>query len=220
MTARPTALSPYSESAGLDAGVQDYLGAQLRALYATFTSEALPQTLLDLIAGLEQASSAENMAAADFSASLIAAVPTLRGFAMSLAQPAQADDLVQETLLKAWLNQQRFVPGTNLNAWLFTILRNLFYTQYRRRRREVEDIDGDAAGQLISLPNQEHQVTLNRVEVELRKLPPNQREALILVGAQGMTYEAAAEVLGCQVGTVKSRVSRSRAMLNDVLKII
>ena len=219
MNFKPTARRPYGESAALDAAVQDHLGAQLRALYTAFTSEALPRTLLDLMARLEQSSSPQrSQAVADFSRGLLDAVPALRGFALSLTRPTQADDLVQETLLKAWENQHRYMPGTNLNAWLFTILRNLFYTQYRRRRREVEDVDGEAAGQLITFPNQEHQVTLNKVAIELRRLPPNQREALILVGAQGMTYEAAAEVLGCQTGTVKSRVSRSRTMLNEVLK--
>lgn len=220
MTMKQGTQQPYSESTTLDAAIKDHLGVQLRALYAAFTNEVLPQTLLDLIARFEHASSdQEHNAVADFSGGLIAALPALRAFAMSLAQSGQADDLVQETLLKAWQNQGRFVPGTNLNAWLFTILRNQFYTQYRKRRREVEDRDGDAAGQLITLPNQEHRATLSKVAAALQKLPPNQREALILVGAQGLTYEAAAEVMGCQTGTVKSRVSRSRAMLSDVLKM-
>ena len=202
----------------LAASVQDHLGAQLRALYAPVTAGPLPRGLADLVARLGPPPSAPGDAPQTaFRDGLLAALPALRGFALSLAAPAQADDLVQETLLKAWQNQHRFAPGSNLTAWLLTILRNTFYTQLRKHRREVEDVDGAAAGRLVVLPDQEHNVALARVERHLRRLPPGQREALILVGAQGLTYEAAAAVLGCQVGTVKSRVSRSRATLVDAL---
>jgi RNA polymerase sigma factor (sigma-70 family) len=129
----------------------------------------------------------------------------------------RADDLVQETVLKAWANQERFVSGTNLKAWLCTILRNQFYTEYRKRRREVEDADGAAAAQLIAPAAQEHGSDLRVLWSHIAKLPTLQREALLLVGAQGLTYEAAADVMGCQTGTVKSRVSRARAFLVESL---
>lgn len=202
----------------LEASIQDHLGAQLRALYDAFTQEVLPSTLIDLIARLQQIAREEAAADDDtFRDDLLAALPALRAFALTLAAPAQADDLVQETLLKAWQNQDRFARGSNLKAWLFTILRNNLYTQHRKGRREVEDADGVAAAQMTTPPSQEHTVTLEKVAHHLRKLPAVQREALVLVGAQGMTYEAAATVMGCQVGTVKSRVSRSRAALISAL---
>ena len=202
----------------LDASVQDHLGAQLRELYGAFSGERLPRVLLDLIAKLEATVPEPGGGPATaFRDDLLATLPALRGFALSLVAPAQADDLVQETLLKAWQNQHRFEPGSNLKAWLFTILRNLLYSQHRKRRREVEDVDGIAASQMVALPNQEHTVMLEKVALHLRKLPVGQREALVLVGGQGMTYEDAAAVLGCEVGTVKSRVSRSRATLTSAL---
>ena len=144
----------------------------------------------------------------------------MRAYARSLAvDPTRADDLVQETLVKAWANQHRFEPGSNLMGWLCTILRNQFYTECRKRKREVEDADGAAAAQMIAPAAQEHGVELRKVWAMLGKLPPHQREALLLVGAQGMTYEAAAELVGCQVGTIKSRVSRARAFLVGSLRM-
>lgn len=203
----------------LSASVQDHLGGGLRAYYQTQLNEAVPPALLDLFAAFDLASRRKTPSVEAFRTDLIEALPALRGFAISLAGGVQAEDLVQETLLKAWANQQSFKPGTNLKAWLFTILRNLFYSNLRRRRREVEDVDGAMAAQLIALPNQEPTLMLQDIAFNLRKLPPSQREALIMVGAQGMTYEAAASVLSCQVGTVKSRVSRGRAMLFDLMRM-
>ena len=105
-------------------------------------------------------------------------------------------------------------------AWLCTILRNQFYTDCRKRKRDVEDPDGAAAGKLIALPAQEHGVALQQVWTKLAKLPRLQREALLLIAAQGMTYEAAAAIVGCQVGTMKSRVSRARAYLAGSLGMV
>lgn len=195
--------------------VRDHLGAQLQAFYASIVAEVQPQRHLDLIARLETALIARgNAVASEFRRDLLAALPGLRGFAVSLVvDPSRADDLVQETLVKAWANQHRFQSGSNLMAWLCTILRNQFYTECRKRKREVEDADGAAAAQMIAPAAQEHGVDLQKVWAKLAKLPPLQREALLLVGAQGLTYEAAADLVGCQVGTVKSRVSRARAFL-------
>jgi len=195
--------------------IRAYLGSQLRELYETLSAGQQPQELVDLIARLEGLSPPpESPSYAAFRDELLGALPGLRAFALSLAGAAtQADDLVQETLLKAWQNQTSYRPGTNLKAWLFTILRNQFYSERRKRKREVEDADGVQAGRLEALPDQEDGIELRQVWAKLRTLPTAQREALLLVGAQGMTYEDAAELIGCQVGTVKSRVSRGRMVL-------
>jgi RNA polymerase sigma factor (sigma-70 family) len=201
--------------ASLPLAVQAHLGSQLQAAYAVLTAAKLPQRFLDLIAQLDIAlAGKDGPTSGGFRQDLLAALPGLRAFALSLVTDAvRADDLVQETVLKAWSNQNRFEPGSNLKAWLCTILRNQFYTEIRKRKREVEDVDGVAAAQMVAPAGQEHAVDLHVIQREMAKLPVAQREALLLVGAQGMTYEAAAEVIGCQVGTVKSRVSRARAQL-------
>ena len=145
---------------------------------------------------------------------VVALIPALRAFAWSLCHNASdADDLVQDTLIKAWTNRDKFEPGTNLRAWLFTILRNTYYTAVVRRRREVRDEDGKYAAHLISEPTQDWNVALNGLQAALAQLPDEHREALILVGAAGLTYEEAAEICGCALGTIKSRVNRARARL-------
>jgi len=145
---------------------------------------------------------------------MLTAVPSLRAFAISLSGNIdRADDLVQETLLRALANIHSFQPGTNMSAWLFTILRNLFYSEQRKRKREVEDADGVHAGRLTSLPEQEVRLELREFRTALDALPLSQREALVLVGAQNFTYEEAAVICGVAVGTVKSRVSRARGRL-------
>ena len=201
--------------------VRDYIGQQLRAFYGSVVENEQPQRLLDLIERLDVALAAHDTRASTvFRADLLASLPGLRAFALSLVvNPTRADDLVQETLLKAWANQNRFVPGTNFMAWVCTILRNQFYTECRKQRREVEDADGVEAGRLIALPSQEHGIELQKVWVVLAKLPASQREALLLVAGQGMTYEAAAALIGTQTGTMKSRVSRARAFLTSSLGI-
>lgn len=201
--------------------VRDYLGQQLQAFYGSVIENEQPQRFLDLIARLDVALTAHDTSASSvFRADLLASLPGLRAFALSLVvNPTRADDLVQETLLKAWANRNRFGPGTNFMAWVCTILRNQFYTDCRKRKREVEDADGVEAGRLIALPSQEHGIELQKVWTILAKLPPTQREALLLVAGQGMTYEAAAALLGTQTGTMKSRVSRARAFLAESLEI-
>lgn len=151
---------------------------------------------------------------------MLAAVPRLRAFAMSLSgNMDRADDLVQETLTRALANFDSFQPGTNLTAWLFTILRNHFYSEYRKRRREVEDVDGKHSGALKSHPEQFGHIELNEFREALAKLPDDQREALVLVGATGFSYEEAAQICGCAVGTIKSRLSRGRAQLARMLDL-
>jgi RNA polymerase sigma-70 factor (ECF subfamily) len=151
---------------------------------------------------------------------VLAAVPSLRAFAISLCGNVdRADDLVQETLLRALANIDSFEPGTNMSAWLFTILRNHFRSEYRKRRREVEDGDGSYAESLKSHPEQHGRVEFEEFRAALAKLPPDQREALILVGASGFSYEEAAKICGCAVGTIKSRVNRARTRLAEIMSI-
>lgn len=151
---------------------------------------------------------------------ILAAVPSLRAFAISLCGNVdRADDLVQETLLRALANIDSFQPGTNMSAWLFTILRNFFRSEYRKRRREVEDNDGSYAESLKSQPEQNGRVEFSEFKTALAKLPPDQREALILVGASGFSYEEAAAICECAVGTIKSRVNRARTRLAELLAI-
>jgi RNA polymerase sigma-70 factor, ECF subfamily len=151
---------------------------------------------------------------------ILATVPSLRAFATSLSGNLdRADDLVQETLLRALANIDSFEPGTNLAAWLFTILRNQFRSEYRKRRREVEDADGRYAATLIAYPEQTSRIELEEFRQALARLPDDQREALILVGASGFAYEQAAQICGCAVGTIKSRVNRARTKLARLLAI-
>jgi RNA polymerase sigma-70 factor, ECF subfamily len=151
---------------------------------------------------------------------LLATVPHLRAFAMSRCRKIDcADDLVQETLLRALDNIDSFEPGSNMQAWLFTIERNLFYSEYRRSQREVPDDDGRYAERLRSAPDQVAQVKFAELRTALAKLPDGQREALTLVGAAGFSYGDAATICGCAVGTIKSRVNRARARLAELLSI-
>jgi RNA polymerase sigma-70 factor (ECF subfamily) len=149
---------------------------------------------------------------------VIALLPPLRAFAWSLSRnSADADDLVQDTLIKAWTNKDKFEPGTNLRAWLFTILRNTYYTAMVKRRREVADEDGKHAARLSAAPTQEWSIAMKAMQAALQKLPPEHREALVLVGGAGLTYEEAAEICGCALGTIKSRVNRARARLLRIM---
>ena len=150
---------------------------------------------------------------------LLVELPRLRAFARSMARnPDRADDLVQETLAKAWAHRSKFKEGTNLRAWLFTILRNTYYGEMRSRRREVADSDGQHAAQLASPPAQLHYLELQNVAQAFERLTAGQREALFLVGVSGLTYDEAARIGGCAVGTIKSRVSRARKALLDELR--
>jgi RNA polymerase sigma-70 factor (ECF subfamily) len=150
---------------------------------------------------------------------LLAAMPKLRAFAISLCRNSdQAEDLVQETLLRACAGIHSFKPGTNMHAWLFTILRNHFYSEWRRRRRTLEPID-DHAEAIASRPTQLAQAEYGELRAALAKLRPKQREALVLIGASGLSYEEVAKRCGCPMGTIKSRVNRARADLAQLLAI-
>jgi RNA polymerase sigma-70 factor (ECF subfamily) len=151
---------------------------------------------------------------------MLTAIPRLRAFGISLCGDVdQADDLVQETLHRALASIGSFQPGTNMLAWLTTILRNLFYTNYRKRRREVEDEDGRYAASLKSQPEQEGRLEFDELRAALSQLAPDQREALILVSASGFSYEEAAKICNCAPGTIKSRVNRARSRLAKLMAV-
>ena len=154
----------------------------------------------------------------DFKEQLASVIPHLRAFGRSLSGSRDlADDLVQETLLKAWAARKRFQAGTNMRAWTFIILRNLFLSQMRRARFKGEWDDITAAKILAAPASQDRHVELGDMQRALMHLPQPQREALILVGAGGFAYEEAADICGCAVGTIKSRVARGRVALEALL---
>src|SRR4051794_14457493 len=153
-------------------------------------------------------------------AAMLASLPSLRAFALSLTNAREvADDLVQDTLVRALAKIDQFEPGTNMGAWLFTILRNIFYSQCRRTKHEVEDPDGSYAGRLCTAPDQHAKCDVQDMLKALAKLPLEQWEALILVAAEGLSYEEAAHICGAATGTIKSRVSRGRVRLAELLAI-
>nr|WP_035458424.1 sigma-70 family RNA polymerase sigma factor [Microvirga flocculans] len=149
---------------------------------------------------------------------MLDAIPRLRAFAISLSGSLdRADDLVQGTLLKGLSNLDKFHPGTSMQAWLFTILRNDFLTQVRRSRREIEDPKGSWAEKMAVMPDQGARLDLTDMLSALGKLPFDQREALLLVSAEGLSYEEAARICGTNIGTIKSRINRARNRLADLL---
>ncbi len=151
---------------------------------------------------------------------LVGEIPNLRGFATSLCgSMTTADDLVQDTLLKAWSNSASFQEGTNMRAWLFTILRNTYFSLYRKKGREVQDTDGIYSSRVAVRGEQDGVIDLADFRVALAKLPEEQREVLVMVGATGLSYEETAEICGVAVGTIKSRVNRARVKLAQLLGI-
>lgn len=156
----------------------------------------------------------------DLEQEMLRHLPSLRAFAMSLSRDrTQADDLVQETIVRAWGNIDSFEPGTNMRAWLFTILRNCFYTMRRKQKREVADEDGALAGQLSVKPDHDGQLALEEFKDAFQQLRDEQREALLLVGVSGFSVEEAAEMCGCAPGTIKSRASRGRRKLAELMNL-
>lgn len=153
-----------------------------------------------------------------FKIELVSVLPHLRAFARGLCgRPDYADDLVQETAIKAWNARGRFEAGTNLRAWTFTILRNHYLSELRRNRR-LTDLDDEIQERMLVMDaDQEDTLHLADMQKALSQIPSERREAILLVGASGFTYEEAAEICGCAVGTVKSRVARARADLARLL---
>lgn len=153
-----------------------------------------------------------------FKRELVKLIPHLRAFARTLCwEPAAADDLAQDAMLKAWDARGSYQMGTNMKAWTFMILRNQFYSDKRRSWRQTQ-LDQEAAERtLVAVDDPEAPVALDELRLGLAMLPPEQREALVLVGAGGFAYEEAARICNCAVGTVKSRVSRARRALHAIL---
>ncbi len=154
-----------------------------------------------------------------FQEDMLASAPKLKAFAISLSGNLdRAEDLVQETLIRAVANEERFQVGTNMDAWLFTILRNLFRSEWRKRRREVEDADGSYTASLKTQENQTDHLAYEDFRRAVGELGADKREALLLVGASGFSYEQAATIAACAVGTIKSRVNRARNELGEKLE--
>jgi RNA polymerase sigma-70 factor, ECF subfamily len=153
-------------------------------------------------------------------AEMLSLIPKLRAFAVALSHDRdQAEDLIQETLLSACRNIDRFQPGTNMAAWLFAILRNHFYSAYRKRRREVQDVDQGYTNSLLVQPEQIFRTEYEELRAALGKLPKNMRYILLLVSVLGVSYPEAARICGCAAGTAKSRVHRARQRLAELLSI-
>lgn len=151
---------------------------------------------------------------------LVTHLPALRAFALSLTRNrATADDMVQDAVLKAWSNMDKFKPGTNMRAWLFTILRNTFYTSRRKLNREVADVDNAFSDTLAVKPEHDGRLQMMDFKQAFDQLPDEHREALILVGASGFSYEEAGEMCGVATGTIKSRVNRARTKLANLLQL-
>lgn len=147
-------------------------------------------------------------------------IPALRAFAISLTRNVtSADDLVQDTIVKAWSNIEKFTVGTNLQAWLFTILRNTFYSNLRKHRREVSDPDGIHAQSLFVRPDHDGKLAYSDFQRAFDQLSAEHREVLILVGASGLSCEEAAQMMNVAVGTVKSRTSRARKRLSELMHL-
>jgi RNA polymerase sigma-70 factor, ECF subfamily len=194
---------PDGKPAKMNRKGQVMLGQQLHAMYGGLINHGVPDRFSELLSRMDKG--------------ILGAVPSLRAFAISLCGNADlADDLVQETLLRALANNGSFQPGTNMSAWLFTILRNHFRSENRKHRREV---DGAAGHYAESVKSQLDQAEFREIREALSQLPVDQREALVLVGASGFSYEEAANICGCALGTIKSRVNRARTRLAEFMNI-
>ena len=160
-------------------------------------------------------SSPETLAADQlFRDQLVALIPSLRSFARGLCGwRDMADDLAQDAMMRGWAARASFTPGTNFRAWMFMILRNQFYTTIRKNKRMTSWDPEVAERVLVEAPSQQSAIHVADVAKALQKLPAEQREVLLLVGANGVSYEEAAEIIGCAMGTIKSRMARGRKAL-------
>lgn len=217
MTAASTASIDHDVGQGLSTQIQAHLGRLLGDAYAKLPSPApaIPPHLSGLLDRLT--STLATLAERDeraFRAELEALMPTLFRYAMKLTKShPRADDLVQDTLLRAWRARARFAVGTNLGAWLFTIMRNGFFSGGRKSLREAYASEDDQSEGPATVPDQLDKLDLQDVQRALDGLREPMRQALLLVAVEGLSYEDAADVMNCQIGTVKSRVSRAREQL-------
>ena len=149
---------------------------------------------------------------------ILACLPHLRAFARSLTGDRdRADDLVQDAVLRALSASQQYTPGTNFKAWIFTILRNLYFNEFRRNRALMRPLEAADLEIHATAPSQQAGLEFDDFRRAFKTLPPEQREALVLVGADGFRYEEAAAICGCPVGTIKSRVARARGEIERLL---
>nr|WP_314463707.1 sigma-70 family RNA polymerase sigma factor [uncultured Novosphingobium sp.] len=154
----------------------------------------------------------------EFRRELLTVLPHLRAFARGLSgRPDFADDLVQEAAIKAWTARDRYTAGTNMRAWTFAILRNHYLSELRKSKRQTDLDEGAVERMLVMEADQEGPLHLGDMETALQKLAPERREAVLLVGASGFSYEEAAQIACCPIGTMKSRVARARADLARML---
>ena len=155
----------------------------------------------------------------EFHDQLVAIIPSLRAFARGLCGNRDlADDMAQDAMTRAWAARQSYPPGSNFRAWMFMILRNHFYTTLRKNSRMVSWDPEIAERVLVVAPAQQDGLNVQDVQAALQKLPPEQREVLILIGANGVSYEEAAEIMGCAIGTIKSRLARGRVALTTLIE--
>jgi RNA polymerase sigma-70 factor (ECF subfamily) len=218
----PNERSHSAKTPSLTDAIQTHLGRELRAFYGDPDAEKMPRSLAQLLNHVAQVIRAHTEPVDQaFIDELMTSLKSLRAYAISLTRDVhRAEDLVQETVLKAIRKQEKYEAGTNLQAWLFTILRNLNFSVHRRTQREIEDADGVHAATMISIPDQEDRLTVQDLHAALAKLPREQREAIVLVGAEGLSYEEAAAILKMKVGTIKSRVNRARNRLAELMGIV
>jgi RNA polymerase sigma-70 factor, ECF subfamily len=149
-----------------------------------------------------------------FKDQLVAIIPSLRSFARGLCGNREmADDMAQDAMMRAWAARDSFTPGSNFRAWMFMILRNNYYTTLRKNSRMVSWDPEVAERVLVTDASQHVGIDVADVAAALQKLSSEQREVLMLVGASGVSYEEAAEIMGCAIGTIKSRLARGRAAL-------
>lgn len=223
----PSNPSPSSQSSltlpghqpALGRDIQDHLGRYLRLADEEMGPWAAPEHLTILADQLDHVLAVRDEAhLSEFRGGILEVRSSLRAFALSLTRnPDKADDLVQDTILRALRKRSSFQPGTNLNAWLFTILRNSFCSEYRKQGHEVADSDGAYSARLTVAPEQLDKLHFQDLQAALKKIAPDQLEALLLVGAQGLSYEEAAAACRSPVGTIKSRVNRARNRLAELL---
>ena len=155
----------------------------------------------------------------EFHDQLVAIIPSLRAFARGLCGNRDlADDMAQDAMTRAWAARQSYTPGSNFRAWMFMILRNHFYTTLRKNSRMVSWDPEIAERVLVVAPAQQDGLNVQDVQAALQKLPPEQREVLILIGANGVSYEEAAEIMGCAIGPIKSRLARGRVALTTLIE--
>ncbi|OYU15057.1 MAG: RNA polymerase subunit sigma-70 [Alphaproteobacteria bacterium PA4] len=216
---RPLASPKRLSGAGDQTPAVRDIGAFLRIAYAQAEAAPLPDVFVDLLSRLGADEPTvepprDGLSDTEFKRQLGEVIPKLRIYARSICSGGDiADDLVQETLMKAWTARGRFQAGTNMRAWTYVILRNHYFSQLRRARFKGEWDDLTADALLAEPANQEAHVALSDVQRGMLQLPALQREALMLVGAGGMSYEEVAAICECPIGTIKSRVGRARAAL-------